>query len=1137
MDDVPTDDDDDWKAELAGQIAEENNAEELNCMAWLLQDPEYAPLDEEVPDSTDTGKRAGANAEEVGEKDEAAAPASLSSQSKAVGVPLCRKRHNCKTTCKTHAPSTFFPPSEDVIDAHPHVGERRPKKPSELCRGLDGVDCTYNSQPHRIGEPARVHPDRGQERCVFCDPEHMASILHNSRGKGVVTIALRAFQDSHRLDIFEAALAKVPESERERIRAALRKPQRTKKLIEERRNARLEKESWETLLRNRVVITKATRERRQAYRQYVREDLQRLRSKFPALLRALKTQDDTWRSNIAVRFEAWCREDAWIMCKNCHRLEARALREVDITGKIGRKTHSVKHCKHCAYGTGYPTVELERDIPEVLRDLSEESLWAIVPLDIMNGTPTWASHGYRVHTDMTRFWWKPICVEDQIKELWENNLREHAEPAGLAFDYLMHSQDSSYKRFINLHSRFLAKNQDLLTGDAKKDWRVLQLPRACIEEVGIECALWPHLYPRTNMCETHVRSLDFRRESKPTRTVFDKRTMRARAKYLRERREATIDADAHHGKEYYLALQGKYEQMIRLGSKTIEGRLDKGIAAKINPGDTVVLGFTRCLVKHVYAYWSFAEMLQDCGLEKVLPGCPSVAQGTQIYYDFPGYQKGEAQYGVTAFDLEVLDKKRSRPSELNARAAEARKKITKARESKGNDRSEGSGDKRCRSVKKSSSKGENNNDKGSDDGRSSDSSSSSSEDKDDDDDDVDDHNEDKNDDGNSSEEGFEPLDFAKAHRNSAKASYLAKVLGPIAEYGANYDLFQFVYDLWLWSAVGSKKNKDIQCPLHLTMAQYAFSPEYWQTRHAALMDMVRQIGVPTLFVTIAPYEWSFPMHQWVTDEMHKQLRSQLHLPVAETLHIAHVLAQAVHGLMTGANKATTDGGHTGWRSHIFAAKDGSNKATVVNYFGRLEFQDGKRKRYVNMTEAARMFYHGRGTVHLHLLVWLENIEAIQLEESIKATSPSGNAPLRDLVEGSQRSYTGSGWPVQHEASWWDAKERCFRLQHLPEDHCTYSKNHVPQGVRAYIVDLLSSLFCHLDVLGADGRGALLAYVATYVPKFSDSFTNEWLNEAASGYEISRRILTDYHPLEPEMILQMCMQWFPQVFAGVLIFLA
>ena len=384
---------------------------------------------------------------------------------------------------------------------------------------------------------------------------------------------------------------------------------------------------------------------------------------------------------------------------------------------------------------------------------------------------------------------------------------------------------------------------------------------------------------------------------------------------------------------------------------------------------------------------------------------------------------------------------------------------------------------------------------------------------------------------NGTDAGHAPLDFAKSTGNSAKASYIAKVLGPVAEYGANYDLFQFQYDLWLWSAVGGKKNKGIACPLHLTMAQYSFSPEYWSTRHAALMDMVRQLGVPTLFITIAPYEWSFPMHKWVEKEMFDKLRSKLHLPVAETLHIAHVLAQTVTGMLTGKNMQSDCQRNKGWKSHVFRAKDGSNKATVINYFGRLEFQDGKRKKYVNMEEAAAQYYHGRGTVHLHLLLWLDNIDSIRLEESIAATSPANNAPLRDLVEGSQRSYSGSGWARQDEPSYWDSEASLLRLQHKESDFMKRNAKGEPEGVRAYVRDVISSLFCHMDVLSADGRGALLKYVSTYVPKFSDSFTTDWLNEHASGYEVSRRILTDYHPLEPEMILQLTMQWYPQVCAG------
>jgi hypothetical protein len=141
---------------------------------------------------------------------------------------------------------------------------------------------------------------------------------------------------------------------------------------------------------------------------------------------------------------------------------------------------------------------------------------------------------------MTRFWWRAKTVEDQIIELLDTGFQNDATKAEAAYDYLMRAEDSSYRRFYDVHRRFLAKYKEQLTGEIDKDWRVLQLPRACIEEVGIECALWPHLYPRTAMCETHVRASHHTRVGKPTRTVFDPKSIRERDRRLRERREAAI---------------------------------------------------------------------------------------------------------------------------------------------------------------------------------------------------------------------------------------------------------------------------------------------------------------------------------------------------------------------------------------------------------------------------------------------------------------------------------------------------------------------------------------------------------------------------------------------------------------------
>ena len=321
-----------------------------------------------------------------------------------------------------------------------------------------------------------------------------------------------------------------------------------------------------------------------------------------------------------------------------------------------------------------------------------------------------------------------------------------------------------------------------------------------------------------------------------------------------------------------------------------------------------------------------------------------------------------------------------------------------------------------------------------------------------------------------------PLDFARSNRNTAKSSYLAKVLSPVLGYGADYELFQFVYDLWLWSSLGAKKNA-VQAPLRLAMAGYAFSPEY---RHAALIDVVKQLGLPTLFITVAPYEWSFPAHAWVEDEACKLLRAKLRLPVAESLHLAHVLAELAQGLLTGARSV---GKGQAWKSHIFSAKDGSGGRTVLNFFGRLEYQDGKRKRYVNEQEAATQFYHGRGTAHLHMLVWLRHVEAVKLEEAVSASTPEDNPGLASLVEGSQRSWTGSGWPRRDEPSQYDAAAGLLRLHHSAQDFCKRNKKGVPEGIRAYLPEVLASLWCHTDVQLSDGRGMLLKYCSGYAEIF------------------------------------------------------
>ena len=375
---------------------------------------------------------------------------------------------------------------------------------------------------------------------------------------------------------------------------------------------------------------------------------------------------------------------------------------------------------------------------------------------------------------------------------------------------------------------------------------------------------------------------------------------------------------------------------------------------------------------------------------------------------------------------------------------------------------------------------------------------------------VDDGNEDREDDAES------PLHFLKeSDRQSLKASFLAKVTSAVIGYASDYELAQFVYDLWLWSALGGAKHAS-GVQMRVALAGKPFSPEYWRTRHFALLDLQKQLGYPTLFVTIAPYEWSSPYHAFLEDELLRTFKTRLHLPGPESFHLAHILTQAALGLVTGWNKQ----GRGGWARHVLGDQASAGQGSVLNLFGRIEFQDGKRKRGARNE---RLDYHGSGRPHVHFLVWLRHPQSLPWSQIVCGHLPADNAPLEQIVRSSQFSWTGSGWPRRDASTAWDETAQRLELHH-PESAWE-------EGMRAYMPDVLASLKCHMDVQASDGRGMLLRYVAGYVPKFSDSFQSNWLDDLSSDYALARRVLTQYQPLEPEMWLQLSAHLFRQCFAG------
>ena len=74
-----------------------------------------------------------------------------------------------------------------------------------------------------------------------------------------------------------------------------------------------------------------------------------------------------------------------------------------------------------------------------------------------------------------------------------------------------------------------------------------------------------------------------------------------------------------------------------------------------------------------------------------------------------------------------------------------------------------------------------------------------------------------------------------------------------------------------------------------------FSTGYWQWQHRFLLDALRQFGYPSVFLTISPYEWTFPFPEYLQKIRQATGNGPTNLASLETLHITHVLEQLVRG--------------------------------------------------------------------------------------------------------------------------------------------------------------------------------------------------------------------------------------------------
>ena len=281
-------------------------------------------------------------------------------------------------------------------------------------------------------------------------------------------------------------------------------------------------ETWQELLQHRQQVERAlTAKRRKEYEAAVRLDQRVPRRKFffpeKLMKRAGEAEEAAEKQAVqdacgeighlapndtdlplpaeekAKMVEAWCKQGSWGMCEKCHSMCPRTLGPMDLR-RVNKATVPASQCSACKHGEYVPQ---PAHVPPELRNLKPAVLEALRPLDMDIGPEVRAPHGYPVKSGMMAFSWKEDSVVAQIAALPKRKDRKAAE-AALCF--LLDSEESAYKEFFDRHEEFLQKK------GKKAEHKVRRRALRFIEEPGLECCLWPHLYWNKNLCETVARA-------------------------------------------------------------------------------------------------------------------------------------------------------------------------------------------------------------------------------------------------------------------------------------------------------------------------------------------------------------------------------------------------------------------------------------------------------------------------------------------------------------------------------------------------------------------------------------------------------------------------------------------------------
>ena len=109
------------------------------------------------------------------------------------------------------------------------------------------------------------------------------------------------------------------------------------------------------------------------------------------------------------------------------------------------------------------------------------------------------------------------------------------------------------------------------------------------------------------------------------------------------------------GRTHFLPIQNRYAELIATGAKTVEGRLNCGVAALVKAGDRLRLGPVHCKVTEINNYTSFEEMLRSTPWQAAVPDVSTLQKALEVYHSFANHEDLAQRCGVVAFHVQLED--------------------------------------------------------------------------------------------------------------------------------------------------------------------------------------------------------------------------------------------------------------------------------------------------------------------------------------------------------------------------------------------------------------------------------------------------------------------------------------------------